>query len=339
MEENNEIKQLSSKEKLLRLINYKGQVAIIEEEEFEIDRTIDRMTSLFINEILESLIEHNMTTIPYDLISINQFLYLINCNYYEKIRKARPNTVRELLIRNVMNQITLYLKITNQTTFDENDAKEALKSCIFLPESIRNEIALEFAHSKNNLLDDAFKYIIIRHDVRPSVKAYKEAKAEDVLEKCPQFDIEKNTNYESIINSHASYYASLECTQELSSLNPTDIKWDIPFLKTIMKTIAYNHRLELLEYEPHFSHFSLVCSFVKYAISYALVNNRKTIGQEEILNTFKEWDYIPFGIQLKVLDEVFEQEQIPYSKHPYQASGPQKQKQKVIKFKQQLENN
>ena len=56
-----------------------------------------------------------------------------------------------------------------------------------------------------------------------------------------------------------------------------------------------------------------------------------------MIATFKNWRYLPFNLKLKVLDDIFEQEQISYDEHPFKISGTKKQPQKVIEFKKKSE--
>ena len=52
---------------------------------------------------------------------------------------------------------------------------------------------------------------------------------------------------------------------------------------------------------------------------------------KEMINAFKNWDYIPFNLQLDILDDLFEQENIPYEEHPYGVKK-KRNKTKIIKI-------
>jgi len=68
-------------------------------------------------------------------------------------------------------------------------------------------------------------------------------------------------------------------------------------------------------------------------LEYVLVNKRYEVGKDELINVFKYWNYLPFNICLDVLDSLFEEYDIPYSKHPFGIKEPRKKEvQKVIQF-------
>ena len=89
------------------------------------------------------------------------------------------------------------------------------------------------------------------------------------------------------------------------------------FLKRVLVLIAANYRQELIEYHNDYSNLALASSLITNSITYALVNNRSEVGQREILSSFKNWRYIPFTMQDKILTKLFEEDEIDYSLHPY----------------------
>ena len=56
------------------------------------------------------------------------------------------------------------------------------------------------------------------------------------------------------------------------------------------------------------------------------------VSYKEMINAFKNWDYIPFNLQLEILDDLFEQEEISYEEHPYGLKKPKKNKPKIIRI-------
>ena len=56
------------------------------------------------------------------------------------------------------------------------------------------------------------------------------------------------------------------------------------------------------------------------------------VGYKEMINCFKGWRYIPFKLQLEILDDLFEQENISYDEHPYDIKHKRKNKEKIIQF-------
>lgn len=74
--------------------------------------------------------------------------------------------------------------------------------------------------------------------------------------------------------------------EDLELGDPTTLIWDYDFLMTTMRTIVEkeSHQLQRIN---GFSYFWMVFDFINEATIYALVNNRKQVGQREIISTFK----------------------------------------------------
>ena len=89
------------------------------------------------------------------------------------------------------------------------------------------------------------------------------------------------------------------------------------FLNRVLMLIATNYRQQLIEYHEDYSNLALATSFILNATTYALVNKKEEVGQREILSTFKNWRYIPFSMQDKILTKLFEEDGIDYSLHPH----------------------
>ena len=144
------------------------------------------------------------------------------------------------------------------------------------------------------------------------------------------FDFHELLGYQGMVDSicHCDEF------QELELGDPTELTWDYDFLMTVMQIIVDNHSFKL-ERINGFSYFWLVFDYINEVTIYSLVNNRKTVGQKEMINTFKNWQYLPFELKLDILDDLFVQENIDYHEHPFQLSGPRKKKsfQKIIPFK------
>ena len=326
------MKKLKNKleERTERDMHQAAQLSIMFQEEYEKDRRIGSMTALFINEILD-VFEIENPNFPQDqIMNINQFIYLINSNYYEKIQKYFPKMSRDVLARKIVEQISIYLNNTKTKKFDENTAIGALTYCIFIPEAIKKEIILEFKRSKVTVLGTT-TYEIIRNDISASINKYMEQKQKESNDLYNGFDIDSETDYYELILSYVqdSYYI------EKGYGNPRNIDWNVSFLKKVIKIIVRDHREELLEKDNHYSNFHLTASLVENSLTYALVNNKEQVGQSEIINTFKNWDYLPFNIKLSVLDTLFAEENIDFANHPFGISKKKKEKpyQKIIEFK------
>ena len=144
------------------------------------------------------------------------------------------------------------------------------------------------------------------------------------------FDFDDLMGYKGMIESlcHNESFLDLEIG------DPNDLLWDYDFLMTTMQLINQNHSAEL-ERINVFSNFWMVFDFISEATTYALINNKQQVGQEEMIRTFKYWEYLPFNLRLDILDDLFTQENIDYSNHPFQISHPRKQPtyQKIIPFR------
>ena len=113
------------------------------------------------------------------------------------------------------------------------------------------------------------------------------------------------------------------------------LEWDYSFLRTTIATISKSQRKRLLTEVSDYSDFWMAADFIFDATTYALVNNKQSVTVSEILNTFKNWDYIPFDMKLDSLDVLFQQEGLDYSQHPFKVSKPRNKKtyQKILPFK------
>ncbi len=149
----------------------------------------------------------------------------------------------------------------------------------------------------------------------------------------PEFDIDDINSYRHLIDT----YRDNHIFDDYGDVSILD--WDYDFLRTTIKTIATSQRERLLTEIPDYADFWMTSDFIFDVISYAFVNNRQEVGRREILNTFKNWEYLPFDIVLSALDVLFVQEGIAYSEHPFNLSKPRDKKtyQKIIPFKQKTE--
>lgn len=329
------MKKLKNKldDRVNRDMHFAGQICVMLQDAKEKDRHIGNMTSLFLDEILEVFEKDNKDFKEDDLMKINQFIYLVNCNYYEKINTLRPTLTRENLVQRLVKAISVYLNEQHQSTFDDKDVPNILKRCFFIPEDLQAEISKEFKQSKVKILSKT-DYAIIRNDTKGDASEYMAKKEEETKDLYLDFDLNDIMSYRGLIDS----IEKSEKFMDMELGDPRTLTWDFEFLMTTMQTIGNGQR-ERLQQINGYSNFWMVFDFIYEATTYALVNNRTQVGRKEILSTFKYWDYIPFDIQLDALDDLFRQEGIDYSEHPYQISGPRNKKpyQKIIPFK--LPNN
>ena len=282
------------------------------QEVFSSDRIINENTSVFWGDIDLKFDSNNIYLPEHEKYCLNKLLYLINLNYFEKISKTLPSITREKLINHIIDQTVIYYKRTAKKTFDENDAKEIIDYCLLIKPEIKEEIISEFKSSKVKIANEK-DYAIAKHG---STTLYELGLFEEFTTKQEEqsgynFDITSQNDLHTLIvgASDQEYYKQFGNAHELD--------WDMDFLKRILVLIAANYRQELIEYHNDYSNLALATSLITNSITYALVNNRSEVGQREILSSFKNWRYVPFTMQDKILTKLFEEDEIDYSLHPY----------------------
>lgn len=144
-----------------------------------------------------------------------------------------------------------------------------------------------------------------------------------------EFEVNDLFGYQGLVDS----ISMSQDFEEMDLGDPRLLNWDYEFLMTVIQTIATNYQHKLMKING-FSIFWMTADYIYQAMSYALANNRKEVGKKELINVFKYWDYVPLEVKLDVLDDIFLQEEIDYSEHPYKISKPRgrKQYQKIISF-------
>lgn len=328
------MKKLKEKieERTSRDMHQAGQLVLMYQEVGDHDRRIESMTSLFLDEIFTKFEEENISLPQDQLININQFLYLVNANYYEKIEANLSDMSRDKLINKMLDAISIYLIDSEREAFDEKDALRVLFYCPFISEELKSEIAKEFKKSKVTVSGTTV-YEIVRNDILGSIEEFKQRKDEEDKGRYKGFDIEDSSDYHELI---LSYVEDPRYTEK-GYRDPRDIDWDVGFLKKVVNVIVRDYREELLEANDYYSNYNLTSSLVSNALMYALVNNKDMVDPDVILSTFKTWDYIPFQTKLSVIDTLFIEEDIDFSSHPFSVSKSkkkgEKQVTKIIQFK------
>ena len=158
-----------------------------------------------------------------------------------------------------------------------------------------------------------------------------------------EFDFNDLMSYQGIVES----LNNSKLIQDMDIGDPTTLVWNYDFLMTTMQLVGQGHR-EDLEKMSDYSSMYMMIDFIHDAACYALINNRGQVDRREIINTFKDWEYLPFWLRLSIVDDLFDQEHIPYKEHPFrnkrpinksasrrQITGPQK----VIKFNPKKEKD
>ena len=296
-------------------------VAVLETNEK--DRRISSLTANFLPEINNKLEQSKLKLPEKTKHNINQFVYMINANYFDEINEYLPSLTRDSLIDNLIFQIMCQIEIKNQKTFTSDDIRNLLECCYFIPKNLKEKINQEFKNSKTKISKDNYEYRIIRKDFKETDFKYLEAKQEQQKERPHTFDIENIEDYHLILNgllSHDEYYSQFGDISKLTI--------DLEQVKEIMIIISEKFKQELIENDPDYRNLDLVVSFINNLIIYLLVNNKTSVDTKEILHTFKEWDYITLDMKINMIDEIFANKELDYSINPYRT----KEKEKVPKI-------
>lgn len=303
------------------------KLADIIQEKTNSPSEITSATSIFLTEIVTKFQEENITLPTEQILTINQFLYLINANYYEKIIEKNKELTRTQLLALMLEKISTYLKETKRETFGATDVSNLLYYCPFIEEKLKMAINNEF--EQGPVITHESTMYEIRRDA-PIDLAYHGKNSP--LKTSEGFDIDNGNDYYELILSllqDQEYYA------EKSYRNPRDIDWDIGYLKKVVKIIVRDHEEELLERDNNYPTFHMVASLADNCLMYALINNKTMVDQDVIIKTFKNWDYLSFDLKLSILDTLFTEENIDYSNHPFGVSKKRVDHptQKIIRFK------
>lgn len=314
-----------SQDRNLRDMHHTAQLFLMMKEAHSADHNVTKTSTIFLHELHQEQKKINVEIDDNEQMNINQFLYLINANYYDEIAKKFPDLNREEVIRRLITLILLHLEHNNKKTFDEKDAKEVLDRCLFIKQDLKEEIYKEFKKSKVKCGKQKF-YEIIRKDTTASIESYQKLRETDEKNQAPDFDIEDLNQVYSLIGCYAN-------NEDMQELGNTFLDWDYDFLRKILVLISTKYRQELVkEYGQEYNNLNLAGTFIYNALSYAVVNNREMVGYKEMINCFKGWNYIPFNLQLDILDDLFEQEGIPYDEHPYDIKKKRNNKAKIIQL-------
>lgn len=312
-------------DRLERDMHHAAQMMLMLQEGTSADHTITKSSSLFLHELHQEQEKLKIKVKESDQMHVSQFVYLINANYYDEIIKTFPTLNREEIVRRLITIILEYLKETNKNTFDEKDTKIILDRCLFIKEDLKEQIQKEFKKSKVRFGKTKF-YEVVRKDTDSSFESYEELRKSDEELQAPNFDIESLGNIMYVIKGYSE-------NEQMQELGNTNLEWDYDFLQKILTLISIKYRHQLVkEHGEYHNNFNLAASFVYNALSYAAVNNRSQVGYQEMLNAFKNWRYIPFKLQLEILDDLFEQENLSYEDHPYKISKKRKNPEKIIKI-------
>lgn len=291
----------------IREQHYIQQVKISLAEMDKKGTRVNRMTPFFNDMIMAKCREKKINIDEDTLQNINQFLYMVNSNYYErildsfKVNNERLRT-REDVLREICDAILRHMEMIEDYAFDDTDVKEVLDICLFIKEDVKVDMIEEFENSKVPGVLGTYRYIIERKDVKSEsiekdyTKNYDEVNKDDV-----SFDIYEKESYIAAV----SKITEMPHYQKLGNVNA--LSWDIDALMDIVTNLIRKYNSEL---ERNIEDYSIARFTVKLMLvttSYALVNKKGTISYKVITEAFKKLPNIPnelFMDMSKYLDKL-----------------------------------
>lgn len=302
-----EIKDRDDKNKI-REQHYIQQLKISLAEMDKKGTRVNRMTPFFNDMIMAKCNEKKIIIDEDTLQNINQFLYMVNANYYErildsfKVNNERLRT-REDVLREMCDAILRHMEINEDYSFDDTDVQEILNICLFIKDDVKVDMIEEFENSKVPGVLGTYRYIIERKDVkRESIekdytKNYDEVNKEDV-----SFDIYEKDSYIAAITK----ITEMPHYQKLGNINA--VSWDIDALMDIVTKLIQKYNSELERNIPDYSIAKFTVKLMLVSASYALVNKKGTISYKVITEAFKKLPNIPselFMDMSKYLDKLY----------------------------------
>ncbi len=323
-----------------KISHYNAQMRMLHDiEANELNRNITKTTTRFINELVREFVLLDMENVIADeqtLTTLNQLIYLINYKYAESIMLRFPNIDREDIALRLIRHLALYIQNKNKTKFTHKDVLTALKGTLILSDEMIAAIDKDFKSAKTFSSTLEPIYAIIRDDTKPTYKEYAKTHFTEEHPLYMQFNVDDITFINALIEATAdNNYWKIKYGVEAK-----DKVWDTDFLRTILKIITITHRDTLRKELDDYSAYVVAQDFVCNAMEYAVSNNHQVVGEEELLNTFKEWNYISFQTRLEILETIFETEHLDYKIHPLgvKTSKNKRHPQKVITFKSPITN-
>lgn len=318
-------KQEEKEQKELRCVS--KLFAMLEERE-EKDKTICQTTTNFLDKICQKEKETG-TKYPSNLCTnINSLLYLINANYYDEIVKYLKNVKREELIDMLLEQIFLYLKDSQLENLKNKDVEGILNNCYFLKAGLKEKIENEYQAAEVN-----FNGFIDHSVINKKIDVMKEneykASHQAEIPETTIFDIEKIESYKIIVEG------IIEFDDYLCNFGDTRIiEWDYEVLQKVIYLIAKEFRKELIKQIADYTEYDLTVSLIHHAMAYAVLNKKKMISYQELLNTFKEWDYIAYDLRCVIAERLINKFNMSEEDYPLNIKKSSYSKRKIIDFNQ-----
>lgn len=291
----------------IREQHYIQQVKISLAEMDKKGTRVNRMTPFFNDMIMAKCREKKINIDEDTLQNINQFLYMVNSNYYErildsfKVNNERLRT-REDVLREMCDAILRHMEVIEDYSFDDTDVPEVLDTCLFIKDDVKEDMIEEFENSKVPGVLGTYRYIIERKDVknesieRDYTKNYDEVNKEDV-----SFDIYEKESYIAAV----SKITEMPHYQKLGNVNA--LSWDIDALMDVVTNLIHKYNSELERNIPDYSIARFAVKLMLVTTSYALVNKKGTVSYKVITEAFKKLPNIPSELFLdmsKYLDKL-----------------------------------
>ena len=291
----------------IREQHYIQQVKISLAEMDKKGTRVNRMTPFFNDMIMAKCREKKINIDEDTLQNINQFLYMVNSNYYErildsfKVNNERLRT-REDVLREMCDAILRHMEVIEDYAFDDTDVPEVLDTCLFIKDDVKEDMIEEFENSKVPGVLGTYRYIIERKDVksesieRDYTKNYDEVNKEDV-----SFDIYEKESYIAAV----SKITEMPHYQKLGNVNA--LSWDIDALMDVVTNLIHKYNSELERNIPDYSIARFAVKLMLVTTSYALVNKKGTVSYKVITEAFKKLPNIPSELFLdmsKYLDKL-----------------------------------
>lgn len=317
---------------VLRDIQMMNQFPRLFIESFEKDHKITKSSVCFYNEIENNQTLKKLT--PQTKTNINQFLYMINANYYDEIHMEHDSLTREDVILRIISQIeAFFIENPSNSLFATKEAKQIISNCFFINDTLKKEIKKEFKESERKLFGEKMYHILDRNiDTNVSFeeeisKMHQELNSKEHLLRT--FDVNNIEWYEFLLKCFDQVEPSVKEYGEFTS-----VEWDFYALRDIMSFMLTNFNKELESVKGELYNSRVVIDFMYNAFVYTVLNKKEKVGIEEMINTFKNWNFFEnlFDLKLRVLDGIFEEFKIDYALHPYRQKRQKGNKTVAIRF-------
>ena len=291
---------------------------------------INNMTPFFTDMISKKSEEHKIILDDCDIQNINQFLYMINANYYELIVNSyKVNTdrfkTREDVLREILESILRNMETRENYSFDDTNVPEVLATCLFIKEEVKKEIISEFKNSKVPSVLGKSRYIIERKDIKiENIEKEYDKKYSEVNKDDLSFDIYEKDSYKIVIDK----ISEMDHYKELGNVD--NLTWNIDALMDICISIIDKYNSDMERNIDKYSIARFAVRLILITTSYALVNKKTYIGYKEIINAFTKIPNIPIELQMNIANFLTEK---------YESKMNEKQEQKILVFNRNYKIN